>query len=92
VAEARAKRVSTGELNRFIQAITEAHPPVAPGARGEVRVKYAVQTDVAPPTFVLFTNTAAKFHFSYERFILNQLRDQYGFEGTPLRLQVRKSE
>ncbi|MEX2273464.1 MAG: ribosome biogenesis GTPase Der [Vicinamibacterales bacterium] len=92
VAESRRQRVGTGELNRFIKKITEAHPPVAPGARGEVRVMYAVQADTAPPTFVLFTNTAAKFHFSYERFILNQLRDAFGFEGTPIRLQVRKSE
>lgn len=92
VAQARAQRVGTGELNRFIKKITEAHPPVAPGARGEVRVMYATQADTAPPTFVLFTNAAAKFHFSYERFILNQLRDAFGFEGTPIRLQVRKSE
>ena len=92
VAEGRRKRVGTGELNRFIKRITEAHPPVAPGARGEVRVMYAVQSDTAPPTFVLFTNQATKFHFSYERFVLNQLRDEFGFEGTPIRLQVRKSE
>ena len=92
VAEARRQRVGTGELNRFIKKITEAHPPVAPGARGEVRVMYATQADTAPPTFVLFTNIATGFHFSYERFILNQLRDAFGFEGTPIRLQVRKSE
>jgi GTP-binding protein len=92
VAQARNQRVTTGELNRFIKKITEAHPPVAPGARGEVRVMYAVQADTAPPTFVLFTNIATKFHFSYERFILNQLRDAFGFEGTPIRLQVRKSQ
>ncbi|MDQ3170247.1 MAG: ribosome biogenesis GTPase Der, partial [Acidobacteriota bacterium] len=92
VAEGRRKRVGTGELNRFIKRITDAHPPVAPGARGEVRVMYAVQSDTAPPTFVLFTNQATKFHFSYERFVLNQLRDEFGFEGTPIRLQVRKSE
>ncbi|MBA3948587.1 MAG: ribosome biogenesis GTPase Der [Acidobacteria bacterium] len=92
VAEGRRKRIGTGELNRFIRRITQEHPPVAPGARGEVRVMYAVQSDTAPPTFVLFTNQATKFHFSYERFILNQLRAEYGFEGTPIRLQVRKSE
>ena len=92
VSLARQQRVTTGELNRFIKKITEANPPVAPGARGEVRVMYAVQADTAPPTFVLFTNIATKFHFSYERFILNQLRDAFGFEGTPIRLQVRKSE
>jgi len=91
VAQSRRRRITTGELNRFFKAITEAHPPVAVGARGEVRVMYAVQSGIEPPEFVVFTNTATKFHFSYERFLLNQLRDSFGFEGTPIRLHVRKS-
>lgn len=92
VAQSRRRRVTTGELNRFFKTITEAHPPVAVGARGEVRVMYAVQSGIEPPEFVIFTNTATKFHFSYERFLLNQLRESFGFEGTPIRLHVRKSE
>jgi GTP-binding protein len=44
---------------------------------------------VAPPTFVFFTNVATSFHFSYERYLVNQLRDAFGFEGTPIRIQVR---
>lgn len=92
VAQSRCRRITTGELNRFFKTITEAHPPVAVGARGEVRVMYAVQSGVEPPEFVIFTNTATKFHFSYERFLLNQLRESFGFEGTPIRLHVRKSE
>jgi GTP-binding protein len=44
---------------------------------------------VAPPTFVFFTNVATSFHFSYERYLVNQLREAFGFEGTPIRLQVR---
>ena len=50
---------------------------------------YAAQTSVAPPTFVFFTNVATTFHFSYERFLVNQLRDEFGFEGTRIRFHVR---
>jgi GTPase len=89
VAEARMKRVPTPELNRFVQAITAQHPPPSPGRR-HVRVLYAAQTGVAPPTFVFFTNVATSFHFSYERFLLNQIRDKFGFAGSPIRLQVRR--
>jgi GTP-binding protein len=89
VAEARRKRVSTGELNRFIAEVTRAHPP-ASATRRHVRILYAAQTAVAPPTFVFFTNVATEFHFSYERFLVNQLRETFGFEGSPIRLHVRK--
>lgn len=91
VAAARRFRVSTPELNRFIERATSTHPPVSPGHR-RVRVLYAAQTAVAPPTFVLFTNVAGKFHFSYERYLENQLREAYGFEGTPLRIVVRRRQ
>ncbi|HKC57728.1 MAG TPA: ribosome biogenesis GTPase Der, partial [Vicinamibacterales bacterium] len=84
----RQKRVKTPELNKFVAEITAAHPPASPG-RAHVRVLYAAQTGVAPPTFVFFTNVATKFHFSYERFLVNQLRDRFGFEGTPIRFHVR---
>jgi GTP-binding protein len=89
VSVSRRRRVGTSELNRFIEQITSAQPPVSPGHRS-VRVLYAAQTGVAPPTFVLFTNVATKFHFSYERYLENQLREQYGFVGTPIRITVRK--
>lgn len=89
VSAARAIRVPTGELNRFIESITTAHPPVSPGNRN-VRVLYAAQTGVAPPSFVLFTNVATKFHFSYQRFLENRLREEYGFFGTPIRISVRR--
>jgi len=90
VAEARLSRVPTGELNRFLQAVTAVHPPVSPGKR-HVRILYAAQTSVAPPTFVFFTNVATEFHFSYERFLVNRLRESFGLMGTPIRVQVRKS-
>ena len=88
VAVAARMRVSTGELNRFIEKITTQSPPVTGGNRN-VRVMYASQASVAPPTFVLFTNTVAKLHFSYERFLENRLRETYGFFGNPIRIQVR---
>jgi GTPase len=89
VSVSRRLRVGTSDLNRFIEQITSAQPPVSPGHRS-VRVLYAAQTGVAPPTFVLFTNVATKFHFSYERYLENQLRAKYGFAGTPIRITVRK--
>ena len=79
----------TPQLNRWLQEITRANPPVSPG-RKHVRILYAAQVGVAPPTFVLFTNVATTFHFSYERFLVNQLRDRFGFLGTPIRIQVRR--
>jgi GTP-binding protein len=91
VAEARTRRVPTAELNRFVQAVTAVHPPASPGRR-EVRILYAAQTAVAPPTFVFFTNVATSFHFSYERFLANRLRESFGLEGTPLRIKVRRRE
>jgi GTP-binding protein len=90
VAQSRLHRVPTGELNRFLKGVTEAHPPVSPGKK-HVRILYAAQTSVAPPTFVFFTNVATEFHFSYERFLANQLRESFGLMGTPIRVQVRKS-
>jgi GTP-binding protein len=89
VATERRRRVPTHALNTFISAITQAHPPVAEGKRS-VRVLFAAQTGVAPPTFVLFTNVAAELHFSYLRYLTNRLREEYGFAGTPIRLHVRR--
>lgn len=91
VGEARNRRIPTAELNRFVQAVTAVHPPASPGRR-EVRILYAAQTAVAPPTFVFFTNVATSFHFSYERFLVNRLRESFGLAGTPVRLHVRRRE
>jgi GTP-binding protein len=88
VAAAARTRVPTGELNRFIERITTASPPVTAGKRN-VRVMYAAQASVAPPTFVLFTNSQTRLHFSYERFLENRLRESYGFFGNPIRIRVR---
>ena len=88
VAASRRKRVKTSELNPLVERISAEHPPASPGKR-HVRIMYAVQSSVAPPTFVFFTNVATEFHFSYQRFLENRLRQAFGFEGTPIRLQVR---
>jgi len=89
IATARQKRIPTPALNRWLEAVTAANPPVSPGSR-HVRILYAAQIGVAPPRFVFFTNVATTFHFSYERFLVNQLRDEFGFVGSPIRVQVRR--
>jgi len=89
VAVARQRRVPTAELNRFLEAVTATHPPTSK-TRREVRILYGAQTSTAPPSFVLFTNVATELHFSYERFLMNRLRESFGFEGCPIRLKVRR--
>ncbi|MGE0449863.1 MAG: ribosome biogenesis GTPase Der [Vicinamibacterales bacterium] len=89
VAANRRKRVPTPALNRFVESIVAAHPPVSPERR-HVKIMYVAQIGVAPPSFVFFTNVATTFHFSYERFLVNQIREHFGFEGTPIRIQVRR--
>ena len=88
VAESRQRRVRTTDLNKFVERVAAEHPPASP-ARGQVRILYAAQTNVAPPTFVFFTNIATTFHFSYQRYLENRLREEFGFEGTPIRIHVR---
>lgn len=89
VAATRRVRVATPALNRFIESITASNPPVSPSRR-QVRILYAAQIGVAPPSFAFFTNVATTFHFSYERFLVNRLREEFGFLGTPIRIQVRR--
>ena len=88
IAAARATHVSTGELNRMVARVTRRHRPNSPGRR-EVKILYATQVGAKPPTFVFFTNVATRFHFSYERFLRNRLREAFGFEGSPIWLKVR---
>jgi len=91
VAAARRRKVSTSELNRFLERVTAAHAPSSK-TRREVRILYGVQTGIEPPSFMLFTNVASELHFSYERYLMNQLREEFGFEGTPIRLTIRRRE
>jgi GTP-binding protein len=89
IAAVRRQRIPTPALNRFLEGVTAANPPVSPG-RKHVRIMYAAQIGIMPPSFVFFTNVATTFHFSYERFLINKLREEFGFVGTPIRIQVRR--
>lgn len=88
VAAARRGRVPTAELNRFIERVTATSPPLTSAGR-RVRVLYAAQVGVAPPTFALFTHAGGRLHFSSERYLQNRLREEYGFTGTPIRIVLR---
>jgi len=87
VAKERRKRISTSEMNRFIEHVDFERASVPISKR--VRILYMTQTNVAPPTFVLFTDKDVKLHFAYERFLENQIRKAFGFEGTPIWIKVR---
>lgn len=76
-------------LNDVInEAVNKQQPPSDKGKR--LRIYYGTQVSVAPPTFVLKVNDAELFHFSYKRFIENQIRENFGFDGTPIRLLIRE--
>ena len=85
----RRRRISTGELNRVVRAAIERQePPMVKGRRP--KIFYATQASIAPPTFVFFARDAASVHFSYQRFLENRIRDEFGFLGTPIRLIFRE--
>jgi GTP-binding protein len=89
VAIERRKRISTSEMNRFVKTIDFDRASVPVSKR--VRIYYMTQVTVAPPTFVLFTDRKVKLHFSYERFIENQIRAEFEFLGTPIWVKSRAS-
>jgi GTP-binding protein len=90
VAAERRKRVSTGEMNRFVKKVDFDRASVPVSKR--VRILYMTQAGVAPPTFVLFTDRAVKLHFSYQRFLENQIREAFGFMGSPIWIKNRARE
>ncbi len=84
-------RISTGLLNDVLNdAITRVPPPTDKGKR--LKIYYMTQTGVKAPTFVIFVNEAELFHFSYQRYIENKLREVFGFEGTPIKLVIRQKD
>jgi GTPase len=87
VAAERRKRVTTGQINRFLAQVDFQRASVPMAKR--IRIYYMTQGAVAPPTFVLFTDRNVKLHFSFERFLENQIRAAFGFEGTPIWFKVR---
>lgn len=91
IAAERRQRIATAELNRLLREAITAHP--APSRRGkQLKFLYATQAEVAPPTFIIFVNDKELVHFTYERYLENQIRARYKFEGTPLRLFFRNRD
>ena len=89
VAEQNALRISTSVLNQVInEAIAIVQPPTDKGKR--LKIFYGTQVSTKPPTFVIFVNDKELFHFSYERYLVNQIRKEFGLEGTPVRMIARE--
>jgi GTP-binding protein len=89
VAEAYRRRVPTGELNRFFEEVLATHPPPTSGGKAP-RVYYVTQAEASPPLFVVITSDPEKLHFSYRRYVANQLRKAFGFEGVPVRVKYKE--
>ena len=82
-------RITTGMLNSLLaDATARVQPPTDKGRR--LKIYYMTQTGIKPPHFVFFCNDAKLFHFSYQRYLENQIRSTFGLEGTPLRLTIRQ--
>jgi GTPase len=90
LADARRRRISTGELNRWLSEV-DLDRGTSPAAR-KVKIYYVTQAATSPPTFILFTNQSKRLHFSYERFLENQLRKSFDFIGAPIRFLQRLKE
>ena len=89
VHAARRRRVGTGELNRFFATVLETHPAPTQGGRS-VRLYYITQARAEPPTFMVSTNFPDDVHFSYRRYVINQIREAFGFEGSPVLVHYKK--
>ena len=89
VSAAFRQRVSTGELNRFFEQVLETRPPPTSGGKAP-RLYYITQAEASPPVFVIIASAPEAVHFSYQRFVTNQLRKHFGFEGVPLKVLYRE--
>jgi GTP-binding protein len=89
VAESFALRVPTGELNRFFETVLETRPPPTMGGKAP-RLYYITQAETSPPVFVVISSAPDAVHFSYQRFVVNQLRKHFGFEGVPVKVVYRE--
>jgi GTP-binding protein len=89
VGDAFHKRVGTAELNRFFEQVLLTHPPPTSGGRAP-RVFFITQAETAPPLFVVIASDPEKLHFSYRRYVLNQIRQTFGFEGVPVRVKYKE--
>jgi len=84
-------RISTARLNRWLDRMVQRHPPPAPGGR-RIRIRYMTQIKTRPPTFILFVSKPEDLPADYLRYLTNGLREEFGLEGTPIRMQMRKGE
>ncbi|HUP82968.1 MAG TPA: ribosome biogenesis GTPase Der [Candidatus Limnocylindria bacterium] len=91
IAAERRRRIPTPALNAWLRDVTARRPPATVKGR-QPRFMYATQVGNTPPTFIIFASNAAAVHFSYRRYLDNQLRAAFGFEGTPIRLVIRERE
>ena len=88
VAEQYSRQISTPELNKVLEQTVRSHqPPIVRGKR--MKFYYMTQIGTRPPRFVIFSNTDEDVHFSYERYLVNQLRESFNFGGVPLRIIFR---
>ncbi|MBU2523669.1 ribosome biogenesis GTPase Der [Patescibacteria group bacterium] len=92
IKEERKKRIPTAKMNLFAKKVQIKHPPTLPSKKWKTpgKIYYLSQTTIEPPQFVFIVNEPQKFHFSYKRYLENQLRDAYGFVGTSIDLVLRK--
>jgi GTP-binding protein len=91
VHQERKKRIETSELNRILEKDIKAKPPAS--VKGKyIKIYYATQTDVQPPTFVFFCNYPELLKKSYLRYLGNKIREHFGFLGAPLRIKTKKRE
>ena len=89
VTEQFRKRVPTSPLNKYFgQGVERVPPPMHKNRR--VKLNYITQISTAPPTILIYTNLPEGIHFSYERYLINQMRETFSFEGVPIRLHFRK--
>lgn len=84
------KRVPTAELNRFLERVLEQHPPGMHRGNKRVKIYYMTQVRTAPPSFTFFSNYPESIHFSYRRFLENRLREEFDFDGSPIKLYFKK--
>lgn len=91
IMKERTKRITTGEFNSFIQKITQKHLPSTAKYK-RPHLFYATQADIAPPRFVFFLKDAQNLHFSYPRYLENEIRKEYGFNGTAIELKFKNRE
>ena len=91
VVNERKKRVPTAALNKMLREAVANHPPSSKSGK-QIKFFYGTQVDIEPPTFVFFCTDPKAIHFSYRRYIENQLREQFAFTGTPIRISFRGRE